>query len=75
MTASHEQAIQDARAILNREFDSFLITTRAVPENGRSEINNDWHGEISSVVGMAHLAVRRVEKVADDGIEFQERAD
>ncbi len=60
MTSEQNQAIADVRRIMKMHFDSWIISYRITDENLRSQINQDWHGDIVDVTGLAAISNNRM---------------
>lgn len=64
-----DRALAEARAALEKVFESFVICARFEDMNVRSAIRTDWHGPYSDVVGLAQIAVWRFQEQERDNHE------
>ena len=65
MTESQTQAIADVRKLMNANFDSWVLSHKLVSENLRSSIGQDWHGDISDVIGLTDVTKSRLIAIAN----------
>lgn len=66
MTTAELAALAEAKAILRLHFDAFIVTTRTSDENGYDQVNTDWHGSLSDIIGIHRMTAVRLDKLALD---------
>lgn len=69
LTQAQETAVQECRKILDVHFEAYLLSFRTTAEDGTDKTGHDWHGRMTEVEGLSHLAVRRVQKEHDQRAE------
>lgn len=57
-----DSALAEARVILEKVFDSFVISARFEDMDVRSAIITEWHGNFTDAIGLAQVAVWRFQE-------------
>jgi hypothetical protein len=65
MTQLQEQAIAEVRRLLKLHFDSWILSYRITDEGLRTKVNQDWHGDIVDVTGLAAVANHRMLQISE----------
>lgn len=71
LTPKELEAISRVRKIMTEHFDSWIVTYRRTDENLISSINNEWHGDISDVVGLTTVSQARLLRICTEPAKTQ----
>lgn len=56
MTKDQANAVAEAKKILDRHFDSYVIAYRVTDENLRTSVFYSWYGGVPDVIGLLEIA-------------------
>jgi hypothetical protein len=61
MTAAQNRALEDIKEIMRAHFDAGVVVARVTDENGNSQYPICFGGNLSEVIGLAHMAKEAAE--------------
>lgn len=70
LSPAQQKALDEARALLFENFESYCVTLRATDENGDFDIKTFWEGSMPEAIGLARLGAIRMEEVAMRRTDF-----
>lgn len=61
---AQQKAVDEARALLKLNVESYILTFRCSDESGSYSVETFWEGTMPEAVGLAEIAVLRMQEIA-----------